>query len=482
MPFARLLSLPALTKVAYGHPSSCVGEGLGKTRSLAAAACALYQGWCAIPGLRGMAATRTVKAAVARELKRQLDEGDALAHDPELVADAVRYLYGRDGVRPSGGLPRAALVLPSASPVQQILDCPTDAVYRRVFSLTVDSFDLLLSTFKTTFEEAWALLYNHGVKVGARGRPRLLTHAMYLALTLVYLTCGANNKLLQMLCGTTAACTSRAIRAGLLALYAALAQLPEGMVAWPSKRKQRIMNRMWSEVADAPAGLRVLGVVDGTFCRCNEPIHRLERSLMYSGKASAPGVHMMVGVLPTGEVAWLQVDIPGHITDVTSSVALNNQLLDREVTSSRQVFVGDGGFRASRIISPLASNQRIPDTEDGRFALAVHDWILARRKSVEWVFSNMKHMSPHLRFLPPDRQLRTLIQVVSVHLYNYRLRTMTGTSTLRESFLREIADRAALLSGAWDWLFGRETDGSGHEVGAGREEEFLASFLTLMKV
>ncbi|ETO63233.1 hypothetical protein F444_19048 [Phytophthora nicotianae P1976] len=334
-------------------------------------------------------------------------------------------------VRERNYLTRDALISPLQSPWHVMYAGRADGSFVATVSIPPRAFDELLKVFSRYYVVASGL--------GRRGRPPALVvkHAA-LACVLHYYTAAVEAKTLCELFGIPPATLSRVLKKAGAALDAALSELLDAQVRFPSKQQQR----QWSRQVQAKKPLLegVWGFVDGKNYRVQSPTDADLQNAHYNGRLHSVLVTGTLCYGVDGTLVWGRHNLPGSWNDGETSRQLQLRLADPLWTVEGCGVVADSAFPVSRALfgrirTPLKDGDLERAHIECRLGLvALSNAITSVRQAAEWGMGSAERCYRRLQLrLPFDPQERGRLLRNIYRLYNFRVRK-TGISQIRSVF------------------------------------------------
>lgn len=236
------------------------------------------------------------------------------------LAHLTEHLYPhKPRVQP--GILRAHRVTLEDSAWRRLWANKDDRSMRAVCGVTVGAFQRLLPLFQMHYR---AVTGHPGArpiaKTRKRGRP--WSHEAYDALGLVlqWLHTTMTYQTLQQLCGLSYGCVARMRRRGLRALVAALKELPEALVEWPTLEKMRFYAQVMREKHGPMPGGDIWGVFDGVKIPIYTPNKDGEQQTYWNGWVHGHYISNLLMFAPDGTIVHYDINHPGCYHD--SRIAL----------------------------------------------------------------------------------------------------------------------------------------------------------------
>lgn len=247
------------------------------------------------------------------------------------------------------------------------------------------------------------------------------------ALTLQYVTTTTNQKQLCQIYGITPAVCSRFLRRGIVSLLAAVEEIHECRVSWPSFDEQHQFAAVVNHFT--PSLHRVFGFVDGLYFPVDAPGDFATADAYYNHWKAGETITNVIAFGPDGCILWAFINAPGSWHDSALSQRLYELLSDQQLTAPGFRLLADSAFDGScpgimksRDIDHLFDSGRAREA-----AAAVEDErVIARtRVAAEWgmrtLESVFKRLNKKLAFNPSANH--KLIKLI-LHLNNLRCRSM----------------------------------------------------------
>ncbi|OWZ01523.1 hypothetical protein PHMEG_00027068 [Phytophthora megakarya] len=293
------------------------------------------------------------------------------------------------------------------------------------------TYDMLLKVFSR----------HYVIKSGPskRGRPRrFTTKNNVLACLLHFYTAAVEQKTLCELFGVPPATLSRTMQDAEKALQAALRDIPEATVEWPSKE----MQAEWADQVTQKENLLkgCFCVADGKNYPVQAPTHSDLQNAYYNGWLHSVKVTGVLCYGFDGTLIWGKHNFPGSWNDGEMSRQLQRVLADPVKTMDKGCCATDSAFPVSassrmRMITPLKDGDLERASPECRLGLlAMSAAITSVRQAAEWGMGCAPKCYRRLQLpLPFDPNKRAVLLWNIYHLYNLRVRT-TGISQIRAVF------------------------------------------------
>jgi len=252
----------------------------------------------------------------------------------------------------SASLQSEFICSPSRSPWRRLLERGTDEAFLATTGLQRAGFWLLLSAFRRHY------VHNHLTTRGGRP-PRLIT-ADALGLVLRFFVEPTSWKALAQIHGVPEGTLNRTLLKAEIALFAALRDLEDAQIRWPTLVEQAEWARLVSLKEPLVQGR--WGFVDGKNLRVQKPRRQELQNAMYNGWLHAV---LITGVLCFGAdgcIAWARHNYVGSWNDGETSRVLQAKLMRDDMNLPGHGLLADTAFPVSdslqgRIITPAKEGE-----------------------------------------------------------------------------------------------------------------------------
>lgn len=250
-----------------------------------------------------------------------------------------------------------------------------------------------------------------------------------LGLVLHYLNSVMGQKSLCLIFGIPPATLCRNLHFGLAVLEEFLKLDTQARVEFPTPEE---FDNFSEQMARRHPKLRnVVGFLDGTTFRVQEPGHPGKQAQYYNGWKHCTTVTNMFAFLPDGTICYSKTNCPGSMHDATVATRLFGLLEERVPEPYR--FVADSAFAYhEKILRPLKQSQvkSIP-REQLYDEIQLHKAITSVRQAAEWGMRALKGAFARLKTpLSYNDNFRRCIIHCCVRLYNLRTR-LVGINQIR---------------------------------------------------
>lgn len=348
-----------------------------------------------------------------------------------MMAGAVLAVSARGWHAQSASIRADFIPSPLTCPWRRIYLDGDDAAFLAVTGLSRPAFSLLLVAFSRH--------YTHAFTTAQGGRPaRLVDKADALAVVLRFFVEPCTWKALAQIHGLPRSTLNRTLLKAEVALLAAVRELPEACIRWPTLEEQIL----WAQLVKLKesAVLGRYGFVDGKNFRVQKPTNAELQNAMYNGWLHATLITGVILFGVDGCIAWVKHNFVGSWNDGEISRALQMKLLRDDINAPGHGVLADTAFPVSdglegRIMTPAKEGEieRAPRNQQ-YVLLRLSAAITAVRQAAEWgmgaVEKPFQRLKEPLSFNPETRARR--LETV-FRLYNFRVRT-TGISQIRTYF------------------------------------------------
>lgn len=241
-----------------------------------------------------------------------------------------------------------------------------------------------------------------------------------------------------MLHGLPPAVLSRVLHRAEPALLAALKEIPDAAIKWPTKDQQREWAKLVAKKNPLVQGR--WGFIDGKNYHVQKPTDIDCQNAMYNGWLHATLVTGTLCYGVDGTIVWARHNFPGSWNDSDTSKQFQEKLLNEDISLQDHGVLSDSAFPVSgamfgKILTPLKEGDLERAHPSARRALiALSDAICSLRQPAEWGMGSTEKVYHRLLLkLPYCRKTRGKRLHTIMLLYNFRVRR-THISQIRSYF------------------------------------------------
>ena len=324
---------------------------------------------------------------------------------------------------------RKAVLHPSQSPWQKLLQCGDDSSFLYMTGFTREAFNMLLENV-FDMEQHRRRQQNR-----RRGRPPLLSPEGQLGLLLFYLGSTMQNKFLCIIFGITPSVCSRVVWHMLRRVVNKLRRHPWSRVKFPSPRKMRRFAAMVQ--AREPLVDDIIGFMDGVSFSSECTDERIEQNSFYCGYDADTMVNNVFAYGPDGKVFFAAINFPGSWADGSLTARFLVHIKSR--ISGYKICVDQGFPRSGEaygiFVGPVtkrAARRLHSDVRD--YLLKVSNVHVSLRQASEWGMRGLQGTFPRCKKrLPSDSLKRRLVIEGIILVHNFRTHTV-GQNQIKDVF------------------------------------------------
>jgi len=335
-----------------------------------------------------------------------------------------------------------SLHLPSQSAWKVVWESQNDQALITLTGFDFESFRWLLDKFQNVYQSYSPFVDPDGAIVPINGnqigRPRFMTAADCLALSLAWTRTKGSCMVLQMIFGLTGTPVSMYLRFGRRILIKILTDEPDATVKVPGIEKieayKAVIKERHPNLAD------VWCCMDGLKLYLEQAGDATTQNNFYNGWKQDHYVSSVFVFCPDGTIPICCYNVPGSVHD--SSVAEWGNIyrrLERVYNLCGGRCAVDSAFSMKRYPFLLKSSQNRPlaeNREDFRHEVTINAEVTSMRQSAEWGMRAVQSSFPRLkeRFVYEERGERKIILKMMILLYNVRARRV-GINQIRNTYI-----------------------------------------------
>jgi hypothetical protein len=273
-----------------------------------------------------------------------------------------------------------------------------------------------------------------------------------MALALTWLCSNVHYKHLSTIFGMTATGIHEALTAGLRLLQTATDNVPHCRIAWPTRRRLKVLGKMVTDTYGAPPVPVSAGVmVDGFRLTIESPGGVVEQNEWYSGFTKTVCCNNVIAVAVDGTVVWANINQPGSMGDYRCANRLFRKCFDPLQLPPGHAVLADDAFSSRSTDDIMATQYYAPPgiVMDNATRHKWKKWQTMVRQGVEWAIGTIVSTWCRLRVpLTVDHERRGDLIVLCCKLHNFGARRINNHNQLKNVYLDAYIRRHVNEAGA----------------------------------
>lgn len=356
-----------------------------------------------------------------------------------------KVMSDEDYMRRVRKIPRRALLDPNAAPFQRLFTSGNDSSLITLTGLNHNSFNYVLEKFHILYTK-FSPYSTHGkirkLSETQRGRPRLMTSAQCLGLTLAWTRTRGSMAILSLLFGATGSVVSLFLRFGRRILLRVLVRDSQAAVTLPTEEQ---VDQFRKEFENRHSLLGdIWAVADGLKLRLQASSDTYMQNMHYNGWTHGHYVTNVLVFSPDGVIRACALNAPGALHDSTVAEygGVYQKLQSIFDRTGGKVLVDSAFSRANNDFLIKSSQTHLVDASDSHGLLQGRQATSARQ-AAEWGMRALQGSFPRLQDVFPweTRGERKLVLRTCILLFNLRT-NLVGINQILNVYTPHLSDTA----------------------------------------